>query len=132
VHTKYFTAAALVLAVSFIACNKGEDEPALAGGKGGNATLHVDARHHTRAIDSCMIYIKYKAKDVPAFYDDSMKVSGAAGLTTASFTGLTKGNYYLFAKGWDPSISHEVMGGLPFEIKEEMAYTVTVPVTEGD
>jgi hypothetical protein len=125
-------ASGLLLALSLVACNKGEDEPALTGGKGGNAILHVDARHHTRAIDSCMIYIKYRAKDLPLFYDDSMKVSGTAGLTTASFTGLSKGNYYLYAKGWDPSIAHVVSGGLPFEIKEEMAYTLTVPVTEGD
>ena len=113
------------------ACDKGEDNPVLPGGKGGSATLRVNAKHHSRVIDSCRIYIKYGAADVPTFYDDSMKVSGAVGLTMATFAGLTKGKYYLYAKGWDPVLAEEVVGGLPFEITEEKTLDATVPVTEG-
>ncbi len=115
---------ALLISTPFLACNKGADE--------GNATLRITPRHHSRVIDSCMVYIKYGSKDVAVSYDDSVKVVLDAGEQVAIFSKLRAGDYYLFGKGWDPVIKDTVIGGLPFEIAEEKVYAISLPVTEGD
>lgn len=133
-NTKILLAA---VAVTFLAssCKKDEtvDEPELTGGKGGAATLRITPRHHNKPIDSCTIYIKYKAKDAPtAPYDDSAKVLMVSGTPEATFSNLLKGQYYLYGRGYDPAITNTVKGGIPLEVTEEREYVVSVPVTEGD
>jgi hypothetical protein len=125
-------ATALFIIIFSVACNKGSDEPASGGGKGGNATLRVTARHHSRVIDTCMVYIKYGSKDLAAAYDDSAMVSTDAGERVAIFSGLTTGSYYLLGRGWDPVIADSVTGGLPIEIKEEKIHAISLPVSDGD
>jgi hypothetical protein len=98
-------------------------------GLGGNATLSIQGQHHGSKIDSLVVYIKFNSSDAPSddTYDLNQQVN-TSGL--ARFDGLKAGKYYLFAKGYDPSISKEVKGGIPFQIKDEKAYDVVVPVTE--
>ncbi len=126
----------LLAIFSFAACKKEEgttEEPPLTGGKGGAATLRVTMRHHTKPIDTGTVHIKYKAKDAPTTpYDDSAKVVLDAGVPVATFSGLTKGSYYLYGFGYDPAIVNNVKGGIPYEITEEKSLDITVPVTEGD
>src|SRR5690606_7697800 len=70
------------------------------GGKGGAVTLLVTPQHHERNIDSCTIYISYNATSKSRF-DDSAKCVMMSGKPVASFSGLKKGNYYLYGLGWD-------------------------------
>src|ERR1700741_2137378 len=91
-------------ALSASSCSRTEEEPKSVGGKGGNATLKITPKHHDLNIDSCMVYIKYDAQDVPASYDDSAKAVMINNIPVATFAGLKKGAYYLFGKGWDASI----------------------------
>lgn len=100
------------------------------GGKGGNATLVASVKHHTQTIDSAVVYIKYNATDKALSYDDSTAVSGGTGNKSASFTGLKKGKYFLFAKGYDLSIAEKVEGGIPYTISEERSQDLSLPVTE--
>lgn len=109
------------------------DEPiADTGGKGGNAVLKVIPRHHSLPIDSCMVYIKYNSLDASTVYDDSIMVTEENGNPTATFSGLKKGKYYLYGKGWDSSIDMAVIGGLPHTITMESTHNISLPVTEGD
>lgn len=121
---------ALMSVLAIAACKRDEPiEPASAG-KGGNATLKITPTHHGVAIDSCTVYIKYNTQDAATSYDDSVKCIPDNGVPTATFTGLKKGNYYLYGKGWDASISMEVVGGLPYVISEETTLAANLPVTE--
>ena len=99
-------------------------------GKGGNGTLKVTPKHDSSEIDSCTIYIKYNSLGVATIYDDSVKVVQVNNSPVATFGGLKKGHYYLYGKGWDTSINEAVMGGLPYELQQESAVSITLPVTE--
>jgi hypothetical protein len=104
------------------------------GGKGGNATLHITPRHHGRQIDSCTVYIKYNATDKPSddHYDDSAQCVQVSGLPVATFSGLKKGNYYLYGYGWDPTLSppQHVKGGYAYPVTSETDQTTDLAVSE--
>ena len=49
----------------------------------------------------------------------------------AIFTSLKKGNYYIYGKGWDKEIEKDVVGGIPYTIKDDnKVLNINVPVTE--
>ncbi len=84
------------------------------GGKGGSSTITVSGEHRGSLIDTCMIYIKYNSLDAPAnaVYDDSATSVLINGKPTATFSGLTTGNYYLLAVGYHGGFSPpNVKGG---------------------
>ena len=112
--------------------NKPTPTPALTGGKGGGAVLNVYPQHHGQPVDSCTIYIKYAANDLPtAGYDDSARCPAANdNVGVATFTGLKPGNYYLFGLGYDPAFGVAVDGGLPYNFSQEDTFTVLLPVGE--
>lgn len=117
-----------IMLLSISACKK---KPS--AGTGGNANLKISAFHHTSLIDSCTIYVKFNSSEAPAnnVYDLTQKVAvDSVGDSYAIFSGLKKGDYYLFAQGWDPAISDNVKGGLPYTISEETDISVVIPVTE--
>jgi hypothetical protein len=127
----FFPAIATILFVA--ACKRDEPvTPQPQAGKGGNATLKVIPKHHGNVVDSCTVYIKYNTQDAATNYDDSVKCIPDNGISTATFSGLKTGNYYLYGKGWDEDISMEVIGGLPYTITEETTLSINLPVTEGD
>lgn len=125
---------AIILTVGTLAlssCNRKDGDTA---GKGGNASLSCSPAHHGsfKNIINAKVYIKYNAQDLPQSFDDSLQCNISNSKSTAMFSGLKKGNYYLYARGTDTTIGSIVEGGLPFNIAEESAQTVTIPVTEGD
>lgn len=101
-------------------------------GKGGKATLKVTPQHHGDNIDSCTIFLKYNAQDLPSEYDEQLTCVLENGKPVATFSELKPGNYYIYGSGWDPDINQAVVGGIPYKIEEEKTYNITVPVTEGD
>lgn len=114
-------------------CKKDKDTPASEdiGGKGGNATLRITPQHHSKNIDSCTVYIKYNTLDKPSGnYDDSARCVLIDSMPVATFTGLKKGKYYLYGKGYDPSIFQTVDGGAPYTISSETTLNLNLPVTE--
>lgn len=112
----------------FSACNK---KPL--AGPGGKAILSIRCQHHGSNIDSATVYIKYNSLEAVNIseYNNSKKLSKDSNNEyTVQFDGLKPGDYYLFAQGWDPSISNNVKGGIPFTIKVEDKFSLIIPVTE--
>ena len=125
--TTFFLFAIIVLA-SIFSCKK---KPS--AGLGGNAKVKIAAKHHGITIDSCTISIKFNSLDAPSngMYDLTQKVSkGITGESFTIFEGLKPGDYYVYGLGWDPSISNNVKGGIPYTIKDETDLSIIVPVTE--
>ena len=125
--TTFFLFAIIILASNF-SCKK---KPS--AGLGGNAKLKIAAKHHGITIDSCTISIKFNSLDAPSngMYDLTQKVSkGITGESFTIFEGLKPGDYYVYGLGWDPSISNNVKGGIPYTIKDETDLSIIVPVTE--
>lgn len=121
----------LVVTMSAFSCKRPDDN---IGGKGGKAVLKVTPQHHSKNIDSCTIYIKYNAETPPSEttvgYDESVVCVMENGVPIATITGLKKGKYYIYGFGWDPGVSQNVKGGIPYTITEENTVSINVPVTE--
>lgn len=118
--------------LSFSSCDRTEMEVA---GKGGSTTLKVTPQHHGDNIDSCTVFLKYNAKDLPASgtsYDEEVICVQEGGKPVATFTNLKKGEYYVYGQGWDPDINQAVVGGIPYVIEEDGVLNINIPVTEGD
>lgn len=119
----------------FASCkNNDNPQPDTGGGKGGNGVLLVTPRHHGRAIDSATIYIKYNATDAPTDgkYDDSARCVPVSGIPVATFSGLKKGNYYLYGYGWDPTLTppQAVKGGFAYNLATETTQSFDLAVSE--
>ncbi len=99
-------------------------------GWGGNAVLRLEARHHGVLIDSCTFSIKFNASDLPAEYDFTQQSITDSSGSYVVISGLKEGDYYLFASGWDPSISQTVKGGMPYTIRSESEQRAAIAVTE--
>ena len=116
-----------------VGCKDKDDvssEPASVAGKGGNATINIIPQQNFEDVDSCMVYIKYNSLDIPVQYDDSVWCrTPKYGRPTATFTGLRKGNYYLYGKGWNIYNSEIVGGGIPFTVSTDYVNaTLELPV----
>jgi hypothetical protein len=118
----------LVVSAIFASCEREESNDG--GGKGGNAVLRITPMHHAQNIDSCRVYIKYNASNVPQQYDDSTDCVMIDSTPVATFTQLREGDYYLYGEGWDPLIQERVLGGIPYSIAVEDTISITLPVTE--
>lgn len=126
---KGFIYIAIVLLVIWSSgCRKKES-----AGLGGNANLYISAIHHAATIDSCKIYIKFNSTEAVSLneYELSAWVSkDSSGNSYAEFKGLKKGDYYIYGEGYDPAILNSVKGGIPYTIKDESDFNITLPVTE--
>src|SRR3954465_10262114 len=78
-------------------------------GTGGDATIVAFPEHHGRAIKGATMYVKFNAKDLPADptnnYD--LKIQGEAKEDHIHIENLLPGNYYLYAVGYDSTISED-------------------------
>lgn len=106
-----------------VGCNK---EP----GKGGRSKIEGTVVHHSTPIPNAEVYISYGVTEFPGsdvtVYDDQTS-SNASG--DYSFEELHKGNYFLYARGYDDGINDSVFGGIPVEIIKK-TLEVDVPITE--
>lgn len=123
---QFLSFTAFIILVGLYACQK---QPS--AGFGGNATLKISAKHHGSPIDSGKVYLKFNATDVPESYDAEVSINqNAPDQGMAVFEGMKPGDYYIYATGWDPAISANVKGGIPFTVEEEKTYEIILPVTE--
>jgi hypothetical protein len=106
-------------------------------GKGGSASIIGKVQHHEKNIANARVFIKFDAKEFPGIdttkYDEVVTADNQANYT---FTGLKKGNYYLYAVGKDGVENgnpFDVFGGSRVDINSKKdAIQFNVPVTEGD
>ncbi len=115
---------ALVLVFHFGSCKK--------EGTGGKSSVNGNVKHHNELIPNTDVYIKYGVKEFPgadvSSYDDHVQADANAHY---EFTGLQKGDYYLYGVGTDASgIPFVVTGGVGVELKRNQASNIDVPVTE--
>ena len=123
------------IAIFAIVLNSCERKETNIAGKGGNTTLKVTPQHHGDNIDSCTVFLKYNAKDLPASgtaYDEEVICIMEGGKPVATFNNLKQGEYYVYGKGWDPDINQAVVGGIPYVIAEDGVLSINIPVTEGE
>ena len=111
--------------ISAISCTK--------PGLGGKTTLVCSVAHHGMAIPVAMVYIKYGVKESPgsnvSSYDDHKTAANNSNIV--KFSDLQIGDYYLYATGYDTSISESVSGGIPVNIsKKSGEVDIDVPVAE--
>ncbi len=106
---KFITIACIIL--SFNACKKSST--------GGDSTIVAFPKHHGAAIKGATVYVKFKTNDLPSNptsnYD--LKVEGEADEDHVHIKGLRYGKYYIYAVGYDSTISEVVSGGTPLTIK---------------
>ena len=116
----FFTA---ILSFSFSACKK--------EGTGGKSSVTGNVKHHTKLIPNAIVYIKYGATEFPgtdvSLYDDKVTADANAHY---EFSGLQKGDYYLYGVGYDDAILEQVSGGISIKLRRNEALTSDVPVTE--
>jgi hypothetical protein len=120
---------ALVLVIfSFVACKK--------NGTGGENTIAAFPKHHGVAIPNATVYIKYGATELPGvnasdFDDSKVAIKEGTGAAHAHFEGLLKGDYFIYAIGFDSTVSEIVSGGIAVKISSKSGEKdVEVPVTE--
>ena len=105
-------ALSIIMFIVFTACKK--------EGIGGKAKITGKVLHHETPIPNAIVYIKYGAKESAgidgANYDESVNADTNANF---EFANLQKGDYYLYATGYDNTISANVRGGNPVEIKKK-------------
>ena len=102
---------------------------------GGDATIAAFPKHHSKSVKGATMYVKFGTEELPSNpttnYD--LKIVGESNEDHVHIEGLRYGKYYLYAEGYDSSISAIVKGGVAAKIKwserkEEM--DIDVPVTE--
>ena len=111
--------------IASAACNK--------EGVGGKADIIGVVKRQGTPIPNAVVYIKYGATDFPGFNTSEYNDYVTAASTDASFKfeNLYKGDYYLWARGFDNSISQDVSGGITVQIKKKKETVETnIPVKE--
>lgn len=101
-------------------------------GPGGKCVIKGSVKHHDSLIPGATVYIKYNATESPG--DDITKYDASVNANSAAyyeFADLRKGDYYLFAVGFDSSINQPVYGGIPVKLKTKTeVLEVDIPVVE--
>lgn len=113
-------------------CNK-KDENKCTAGSGGNVTLVLQPKHHSKLVRPITAYARYNSKDAPPSMSNyDLVVAGDTTALNFKLTNLKCGDYYLFVTGYDTSINKEVKGGIPYTISEGASGEINldVPATE--
>ena len=114
-------------------CKPDDDNVVCVAGQGGNITLAVFPKHHSKAVRPYSVWLQYKTKNAPANASDYDLVVPAD--TTEDHIHLANmkcGDYYIYMNGYDTAIREAVKGGIPYTVPgtgtTEIA--IDVPVTE--
>lgn len=100
-------------------------------GFGGNANLTGTVAHHEEPIPNAVVYIKFGAEELPGTAATDFDASVAADHAGKyNFYELHKGDYYLYAVGYDSAISEVVVGGTFVSVSAGKANALDIAVTE--
>lgn len=120
--------ALLLLFITINACKK--------NGTGGDNSIAAFPKHHGVTIPNATVFIKYGATELPGLnasdYDDSkIAVKEGSGDAHAHFEGLLKGDYYIYAIGFDSTVNETVSGGVAVKLSSKSGEKdIDIPVTE--
>lgn len=104
-------------------------------GDGGKAEIHVRVNHHSTPINGSTVYVKFGTQELPSNPESNydLKVKGEETDNHVHIENMRYGEYYLYAVGYDSTISQTVKGGMPVKIKwseRKTTIEVEIPVTE--
>lgn len=140
-RTTQIASGLLLMGILAVSCTREnaivKPAPAYSAGKGGKAKLNVTPRHHLKEISDAKIYIEYNAARQPSdgLWDDSAAVVQNNGKPVATFDSLKPGNYFMYAKGFDPAVNDDVIGTGSFKIVDSLTtqtYSTYIEVSEAD
>ena len=125
----------LLAAVLLVSCGKDDTSNGPGPILTGKNKLVVSVIHHTYAVAGVSVFLKNNATEFPGF-DSTMyewqATSDPSGI--AVFENLFEGNYFLYAKGFDPFVGLEVIGAAPAVLNSSTLTNneiyVTLSVTE--
>ena len=128
---------ALIVSHFFLFSSCTKDDKCTAG-TGGSLTFSIFPEHHGEPIYSLghyndSIMIKFETQEFPGYNPSSydLIVTGDSGKQYVNVAGLTCGDYYIFATGFDTAFSKRVYGGRPYSTEAtEGTLNVLVSVTE--
>ena len=96
----------------------------------GNSTIKGKVIHHSKLIPNATVFIKFKATEFPGrdstVYDAKVKADAEGNYSIKCY----KGNYYLYAVGYDDQIFQNVFGGSPVHIRNSETVNIDLAVTE--
>lgn len=120
---KQLVAISLLILV-FAACKKNK--------LGGDATIEGVVMHHSKIIPNASVFIKFDATDLPstdtAAYDAKVRADQDGHFKFNVY----KGNYFIYAFGYDYSIlpPYHVVGGQAVKTRAKEKVTITLSVSE--
>ncbi len=127
--------ALIIICVLFFACQK--EKPLKDGDVvAGKSTLTAFVKHHGWGIGNAQVFIAKNSSSVfpgnnPQLYYEN-KTADSNGVIL--FDKLSKGNYWLYAKGFDTAIADSVQGYTSFYVNTEPGkikeYETDLPVSE--
>lgn len=122
-----FALVLFVVTVAFTSCKKNDT--------GGDVVVTASPKHHGTPIYGATVYVKFDATessaDITTNYD--ARFIGEPNEPFVRIGGLRYGDYFLYAEGYDSTISATVTGGVAVKIKwseRKDGRDVEVPVTE--
>lgn len=117
----------LVTTTTITSCKKNDT--------GGEVVLVVSPKHHGTPIYGATVYVKFDATessaDITTNYD--ARFIGESNEASVKIGGLRYGDYFLYAEGYDSTISASVSGGTAVKIKwseRKDELNVEIPVVE--
>jgi hypothetical protein len=123
---KYFSTAVLgIIMLPFVSCTK--------EGLNGENMVVAHPKHHSVSIKGATVYVKFNAKELPGTKptDYDANFVGKANEDHVHIEGLKKGNYFLYAVGFDSTIMQPVTGGLAIDLSKKSGETdVEIHITE--
>ncbi|HQQ94798.1 MAG TPA: hypothetical protein PLQ93_09600 [Bacteroidia bacterium] len=100
----------------------------------GDASISGHVAHHSKVIPGAGVFIKFKAMEFPGtdttLYDAKVRADDRGAYRFTCY----KGDYYLYAFGYDYDIPppYEVSGGIPVKVRKNEDVQADLAVTEGD
>ena len=102
-------------------------------GQSGELLLVVSPKHHEQPIKGATVYVRYGAKELagtsPSDFD--LAVPGDSVSASVEVKNLRRGDYFLYAVGYDSTIAQVVSGGMHVKLKGKTGETdIDLAVTE--
>lgn len=112
----------LFFCFAFLSCKKNQ--------LGGTSTINGTVIHHSNKLPAITVYIKFKAKEFPGEdtgkYDSKVTSDANGNFSIQCY----KGDYYLYAYGYDAAYKAYASGGVPVHMRKNETREIELAVDE--
>lgn len=103
--------------------------------EGGKAEIHARITHNFTPVNAATLYVKYGTQKCPSDIESNcdLKIMGEEMDNHVHVENMRYGEYYIYAVGFDSTISQIVKGGVAVKIKwseRKQTIDVDIPVVE--